>query len=661
MLLGACIFTPTESLAQCFQNGIPCGQSTTAPSTGTTTPITPGSSILMEGTNGSNTVPVLTDSNGRIITNINSLPALPNGMNTIGKISNTVFDVTQSGTWNVGVTGPVSVTGQFYPSVQSVSQSGSWSTTLTGTLPAFAATPTVNLGTIGSIATDDSVKEVTTALGTPFQVGGTIGNTSFGAAQTGSWTVGLSSGTNTIGSIANTAFGITGTLPGFTTPPTVNIGSTAGLALDSSLGGLFKAGQLIGNTSFDISGTLPAFAATPTFNVGTTNGLALDTSVNGLFKAGQSIGNTSFGISGTLPAFASTPTVNIGSSPVITTYPTAMVATSAPSFISGTYRQLSMTLAGALRVDNSGVTQPVTGSVTANIGTVNGLALDTTVNGLFKAGQSIGNSFFGARLQDASGAALGTSGNPVYVSGGGGGGTPTGTAGTPNSAVVSVQGISGGTPLPVQNTAALPAGTNTIGNVNINGTVPVSGTFYQATQPVSVASLPLPSGAATSALQGTMNTNLTTLVTNTTGASTAALQTSGNASLTTVAGTVSAAGTPASNAVTVQQLTMAVAPTTVAGASSAVLKGSAGTLYSINLENASTGGYVIAYDGAVPSSGASITASLIRYHYAIPANAPFDKVFQMPAAFTTQITILCSSSFTTYTPITCSLITGQAK
>lgn len=32
--------------------------------------------------------------------------------------------------------------------------------------------------------------------------------------------------------------------------------------------------------------------------------------------------------------------------------------------------------------------------------------------------------------------------------------------------------------------------------------VPVSGTFYQATQPVSAAALPLPSGAATSALQG---------------------------------------------------------------------------------------------------------------------------------------------------------------
>lgn len=39
-------------------------------------------------------------------------------------------------------------------------------------------------------------------------------------------------------------------------------------------------------------------------------------------------------------------------------------------------------------------------------------------------------------------------------------------------------------------------------------TQPVSGTFFQATQPVSAASLPLPSGAATSALQTTMNTTL---------------------------------------------------------------------------------------------------------------------------------------------------------
>lgn len=39
-------------------------------------------------------------------------------------------------------------------------------------------------------------------------------------------------------------------------------------------------------------------------------------------------------------------------------------------------------------------------------------------------------------------------------------------------------------------------------------TQPVSGTFFQATQPVSAAALPLPAGASTSALQTTGNTNL---------------------------------------------------------------------------------------------------------------------------------------------------------
>jgi hypothetical protein len=40
------------------------------------------------------------------------------------------------------------------------------------------------------------------------------------------------------------------------------------------------------------------------------------------------------------------------------------------------------------------------------------------------------------------------------------------------------------------------------GTVAVSGSVAVTGTFYQATQPVSAASLPLPSGAATAALQG---------------------------------------------------------------------------------------------------------------------------------------------------------------
>ena len=42
----------------------------------------------------------------------------------------------------------------------------------------------------------------------------------------------------------------------------------------------------------------------------------------------------------------------------------------------------------------------------------------------------------------------------------------------------------------------------------VNSSIPVTGTFYQSTQPVSAASLPLPTGAATAANQTTLITNL---------------------------------------------------------------------------------------------------------------------------------------------------------
>lgn len=44
--------------------------------------------------------------------------------------------------------------------------------------------------------------------------------------------------------------------------------------INTTLGSPFQAGGSIGNTAFGISGTLPAFAATPTFNLGTLNGAA---------------------------------------------------------------------------------------------------------------------------------------------------------------------------------------------------------------------------------------------------------------------------------------------------------------------------------------------------------------------------------------------------
>lgn len=93
--------------------------------------------------------------------------------------------------------------------------------------------------------------------------------------------------------------------------------------------------------------------------------------------------------------------------------------------------------------------------------------------------------------------------------------------GTDGSQRVPVDATHG---LPVQVVAALPAGTNSIGSVviasgsvsitgtpavTVSGSVAVTGTFYQATQPVSAASLPLPTGASTETTLAALNTKVT--------------------------------------------------------------------------------------------------------------------------------------------------------
>lgn len=78
-----------------------------------------------------------------------------------------------------------------------------------------------------------------------------------------------------------------------------------------------------------------------------------------------------------------------------------------------------------------------------------------------------------------------------------------GTAGTPSTNVLTVQGITSMTALKVDGSGV---------------TQPVSGTFFQATQPVSAASLPLPTGASTSSLQTTGNASLSSIDTKLSGA-----------------------------------------------------------------------------------------------------------------------------------------------
>lgn len=98
------------------------------------------------------------------------------------------------------------------------------------------------------------------------------------------------------------------------------------------------------NLNATITGTVTA-------NIGTTNGLALDTSVNGILV---SQGSTTSGEKGPLIQGA--------------------VTTASPTYITAQTSPLSLTTAGALRIDGSAVTQPVSGTVTSNQGTANSLA-----------------------------------------------------------------------------------------------------------------------------------------------------------------------------------------------------------------------------------------------------------------------------------------------
>jgi hypothetical protein len=77
---------------------------------------------------------------------------------------------------------------------------------------------------------------------------------------------------------------------------------------------------------------------------------------------------------------------------------------------------------------------------------------------------------------------VGTAYLPVYVQ----------TPGTPSPDIATVQGITGGTPVPVSGTITVGSSVAVTGTfwqatqpVSISGSVPVTGTFWQATQPVS--------------------------------------------------------------------------------------------------------------------------------------------------------------------------------
>ncbi len=202
-----------------------------------------------------------------------------------------------------------------------------------------------------------------------------------------------------------------------------------------------------------ISGTVPV-SGTVTANIGTTNGLALDTSVNGILV---SQGSTTSGEKGPLIQGA--------------------VTTAAPTYTTAQTSPLSLTTAGALRIDGSAVTQPVSGTVTANAGTgtftVGGTVTANAGTGTFTVGGTVT-----ANIGTTNGLALDTSVNGILVSQGS---TTSGEKGPLIQGAVTTAAPTYTTaqtsPLSLTTAGALRVdGSGVTQPVSISGSVPVSGT-----------------------------------------------------------------------------------------------------------------------------------------------------------------------------------------
>jgi hypothetical protein len=186
-------------------------------------------------------------------------------------------------------------------------------------LPAFAATPTFNLGNInGAPPSLTNPLWIMPATGASFPVTGTFWQTTQ-PVSAASLPLPAGAATSALQSSTITA-----------------------------LGSPFQAGGSIGNTSFGISGTLPAFAATPTFNCGT-----------GCFQATQPI-------SGTVTAAQAT-AANLNAT-VVGTGTFAVQAAQSGTWNIGSITTLPALVAGSAIVGKVGIDQ-------TTVGTTNGVSL----------------------------------------------------------------------------------------------------------------------------------------------------------------------------------------------------------------------------------------------------------------------------------------------
>lgn len=224
---------------------------------------------------------------------------------------------------------------------------------ITGTLPAFAATPTVNIGTTANLAleTGGNLANISAAVVSSVmqsnlkQIGATTVLAGAGATGTGSQRVTIATDASTI---AGSAVGTAGTASS-------NVVSVQGIA-----GGVAQpvsgSVSITGTPAVTISGTLPGFASVPAF------------SISGLLPAYAA--TPAFTISGTLPAFATTPTFNVGTPGSLATAANQNVTVAGTT---ATSAQGVQGVTGGIALPVSLATLPALVAGSANIGKVNNL------------------------------------------------------------------------------------------------------------------------------------------------------------------------------------------------------------------------------------------------------------------------------------------------
>lgn len=299
--------------------------------------------------------------------------------------------------------------------------------------------------------------------------------------------------------------------------------ATAQASILTALGSPFQAGGSIANTAFGISGTLPAFAATPTFNLGTLNGAATATL--------QGTGNTSLAsIDTKTPSLGQA--LAAGSVPVVLTASqlTTLTPLSSVTVTQSTGTNLHMVCDSGCSSSSSpsfGSAFPATGTPIGmtqggNLTALSGTAGALNVN---LSSGSIANTSFAATQATAASlnaTVVGTGTFATQAAPSTSAAWGLGAAGSAPPSVAQLVGGSDGTDLRLLATDASghlivePGNTANTTAWLVTGTGGVFPASQSGTWNVTNISgtISLPTGAATSALQGTGNTSLATIATN---------------------------------------------------------------------------------------------------------------------------------------------------